>query len=243
MPGPSPGPPGGTPRRAAPTAVRPRNRELFDHLELEHVGIGVDAPGTAALGRRQRRLEQARASPVVELPVRDPHETAHLRSMEPPDTGYGVVNHPPPCAPTPALPLQPVTLVHGGRHSGSYGGVIRMESRVRRLPGPDHHGAEHRQPDPAPASNGTPPVVRTTRSGRLSPSGRTRTTASCRSTRSSAPSPPPAVGGLVELYLLGPDQTRARPPPSTRSGDHGEVAQPGARPAFVDLALQDVGLP
>jgi hypothetical protein len=65
----------------------PGVEQLLDHLELEHVRVGVDASRTAALGRRQRRLEQARSGPIVELPVRDPHEPAHLRPVKPPDRG------------------------------------------------------------------------------------------------------------------------------------------------------------
>ena len=103
----------------------PGVEELLDHLELEHVRVRVDPPGATALCRRQRRLQQARAGPVIELPVRDSHEPTHLRPMKPPDMRHGIVDHhtslqSPYCAATLG-----VTLVHPGRHGSSYEGVIR----------------------------------------------------------------------------------------------------------------------
>ncbi len=54
----------------------------FDHLELEHVPVGVPALAPAAGGVGDRRTQQPGAGPVVELAVGDAHQRAHLRTAE-----------------------------------------------------------------------------------------------------------------------------------------------------------------
>ena len=51
-----------------------RVEEALDDLELQEVAVGVLAPAPAARGIGEGRAHEVGARPVVELPVRDPHD-------------------------------------------------------------------------------------------------------------------------------------------------------------------------
>src|SRR5205823_13980907 len=56
----------------------PRVEELLDHPQLQEVLAGVQTLGAGPPGVADGRADQARAGPVVELPVADPDHTADL---------------------------------------------------------------------------------------------------------------------------------------------------------------------
>ena len=66
-----------------------RVEEALHDLQLDEVAVRVEPLGAAALRVVQRRAHQMGAGPVVELAVRDPHDTADLRSAEPAVVGVG----------------------------------------------------------------------------------------------------------------------------------------------------------
>ena len=56
--------------------------QSLDDLELEHVAVGVPPLAARAGGVGDRRAEQVGAGPVVELPVGDADDGAHLGAAE-----------------------------------------------------------------------------------------------------------------------------------------------------------------
>ena len=155
----------------------------LDHLELEHVPIGV-APLTAAAGGiGDRRPEEAGAGPVVQLAVGDAHQGADLRPAES-VIGPGPVRRPASCCvsppavhrstlviPPPRSEVHPEPQPHGqpvesGYHTaGNYLYVIRGPAHRwtaiptwTRFGGPPESGNDREMPPATPerATSGEP---------------------------------------------------------------------------------------
>src|SRR5581483_1847554 len=56
--------------------------QALDDLERDEVAVRVPPLRAAPLRVGERRADQIGAGPVIELPVRDPDELAHLRAAE-----------------------------------------------------------------------------------------------------------------------------------------------------------------